>query len=591
MSDLEHLRKDAKRLLKQCRMGDADAIARIRARLTLFSELSDSEFSDRVRLAHVQQALAREQGVENWAVLRGTVDIGLEDLLKDIRLGRPITLKQLAAIAEFAEESVHAACVIGDSDGLAHHLEVDASLVYSREGGWTPLHYLAASPIHKLSFSKRYAAGIVECALILLDRDGDAYDGTSENPGGTKAATAMTLALRSKNNILVKLLDPGRLLMTANILAQAMTSGAIEGRPMPEVFKTPEFGALLLRRDEEQKKRLPSSLQDIAERRLARAPQENVERLRKEREAKLPLSSSLRQSTFEQRISERQRHRSAVPPPEERQLHSFLFWVKPQDGGLWKFALENGLDPNWIGWKDAETALHRIPSRYPLIGPDKMNGATLVELARMFLQHGADPNRANAKGRTPFVNAVRSGNVQLAELMIEYGAVPGTARPVDYLVGAWTRMDPGSARSILQANPDVQTQLSEEDRNSIVASVHNVPGLKRLEVVGESGADLNIFGSAGATPLHLASWEGNVDAVRLLLRYNAAANKRDLVYGVSAFAWAAHGSANCREADDDYRTVVAALRAAGADLESGTNRWGTPAAAVASSRVAEGLRG
>jgi hypothetical protein len=51
---------------------------------------------------------------------------------------------------------------------------------------------------------------------------------------------------------------------------------------------------------------------------------------------------------------------------------------------------------------------------------------------------------------------------------------------------------------------------------------------------------------------------------------------RDHVYGCSALAWACHGSANCRTADDDYLRCIDLLIDAGADHDTAINRWGTP---------------
>jgi hypothetical protein len=67
--NLEFLRKEAKALLKQCRVQDAAAIARIRAQLPRVDE---------IKLADVQHALAREQGYMNWAELKRNADAGRE---------------------------------------------------------------------------------------------------------------------------------------------------------------------------------------------------------------------------------------------------------------------------------------------------------------------------------------------------------------------------------------------------------------------------------------------------------------------------------------------------------------------------------
>ena len=94
-------------------------------------------------------------------------------------------------------------------------------------------------------------------------------------------------------------------------------------------------------------------------------------------------------------------------------------------------------------------------------------------------------------------------------------------------------------------------------------------------------AKIGILGASGYTGAELT---------RLLLRLGAPLDVRDRQFGCSPLAWAAHGSANCRRADDDYRAVVEALLDAGAGRETSINRWGEPPESLATPRVARLLR-
>lgn len=71
----DHLRKQAKDLLRAARRGDADATARLRAFLTKFA---DSPPSD-VGLQEAQFIIAREHGFENWSDLLEEIDAGSAD--------------------------------------------------------------------------------------------------------------------------------------------------------------------------------------------------------------------------------------------------------------------------------------------------------------------------------------------------------------------------------------------------------------------------------------------------------------------------------------------------------------------------------
>ena len=102
--------------------------------------------------------------------------------------------------------------------------------------------------------------------------------------------------------------------------------------------------------------------------------------------------------------------------------------------------------------------------------------------------------------------------------------------------------------------------------------------------------DLAKPGKSGATALHVAAWHGHADMVRLLLEFHAPVNVRDTMYGTSPLGWAAHGSINCRNADDDYCATVAALLDAGADSEASINPWGVRPGNICSLRVARLLK-
>ena len=117
--NLEFLPKEAKALLKRCRAGDAQATGRTGAQLPRQPAAAD------MKLADAQHTLARELGFANWAALKRHDD-PVERFLVAVRGGDfKVAQRELSAFPEIVEESIHAACAIGDPDAAAHHLNLD----------------------------------------------------------------------------------------------------------------------------------------------------------------------------------------------------------------------------------------------------------------------------------------------------------------------------------------------------------------------------------------------------------------------------------------------------------------------------------
>jgi ankyrin repeat protein len=245
------------------------------------------------------------------------------------------------------------------------------------------------------------------------------------------------------------------------------------------------------------------------------------------------------------------------------------------DGMRW--LLEHGADPNVPSYDSAEVPLHRIAA----FG----RGAAVAEL---LLAHGAEVDRPRADGRTPYVLAVRAGNMAVADLLRQRGADTGRLTPVDELLGACMTADTARAREILAAHPGLMEGLAAEDRHAFALAAEEGRAAS-VELMAELGFDLGWEGSWGGTPLHHAAWHGNPELVRLLLALGAPVNVRDSQFGSSPLGWAAHGSTNCRHADDDYVEVAGLLLDAGADRETSINRWQGPPESMASRRVARFL--
>ncbi len=139
--------------------------------------------------------------------------------------------------------------------------------------------------------------------------------------------------------------------------------------------------------------------------------------------------------------------------------------------------------------------------------------------------------------------------------------------------------------SVITRYPEAPQQASAEDFDVLVqAAGMNVTA--QVQIMAKCGFDLGGFSENGLTALHAAAWHGRPDMARLLLGFHAPVNARDKTYGSSPLAWAAHGSKNCRNDDDAYCEIVAALLDAGADNESAISRSGVRPETLATERVA-----
>jgi cytohesin len=115
------------------------------------------------------------------------------------------------------------------------------------------------------------------------------------------------------------------------------------------------------------------------------------------------------------------------------------------------------------------------------------------EIAKLLLEHGADPNIQDNNGRTPLHWAAWKGHLEVVELLLEHGADPNVQ---DY--GGMTPLH-------------------------YAATGH----LEVVELLLEHGADPNIKNNNGWTPLHYAAKNCRVGVVRVLLDHGADPTIRD----------------------------------------------------------------
>jgi len=168
-------------------------------------------------------------------------------------------------------------------------------------------------------------------------------------------------------------------------------------------------------------------------------------------------------------------------------------------------------------------------------------------------------------GRTPHRVARDHGHADVLQLLMERS-------PLElHLLQACELGDRVLVEELMARRPHPVAALSDEERRRLVDAAED-DNTEAVRLMLAAGWPLEARGSHGATPLHFAAWNGNLDMVRELLRHRPALEARCRDFGMPALGWALHGSrhgSHCRTGD--YAAVVEALLGAGARAPEASN--------------------
>ena len=229
--------------------------------------------------------------------------------------------------------------------------------------------------------------------------------------------------------------------------------------------------------------------------------------------------------------------------------------------------LEHGADPNIPSGRERETCLHVAARR----GQD-------VAIVQMLLDHGASLDARRRDGCTAWLLARRGGFDAIARLLEDAGATTQALSAVDELMAACGRGDVEAARRL--ATPTTVNALSPDD----LANLPEAASGARWSTVAAcvaAGFPVNTTDHAGATALHYAAIEGQVEAVRLLLAAHADLNIVDNEHSSTPLGWAVWGSDFFRKNTGDYAGTIRALLDAGAHRDPNGYLPENPAARAA----------
>lgn len=158
------------------------------------------------------------------------------------------------------------------------------------------------------------------------------------------------------------------------------------------------------------------------------------------------------------------------------------------------------------------------------------------------------------------IEAIQAGDVDLARLALDAGADPNgeVGDDLSALHAAVVREDPDLVTALLDAGAD-PAAVGPYDRTPLhqAASMGASPDI--VFALVDAGAPLDAFSSAriNASPLHEAAYAGHVETTQALLEAGAPIDLPNPVYGASALFVAAFA---------DRAEVVETLALAGADV-------------------------
>jgi hypothetical protein len=206
---LDHLRHEARDLLRAAQAGDPAAAGRIRA----------VSASAAPSLANAQLAVAREYGFASWARLKAAVEARTTDLAQQaekfceasIRDWTGLAVRMLAANPELAGYNVATAVILGDVARVQAELARDPGLATRVDArtGWTALHAACASRWNQLDPDR--ADGLLAVARLLLDAGADPVGHAPGRPGRGGGWTPLRCAVAGAANppVVALLLERG----------------------------------------------------------------------------------------------------------------------------------------------------------------------------------------------------------------------------------------------------------------------------------------------------------------------------------------------------------------------------------------------
>jgi hypothetical protein len=177
---------------------------------------------------------------------------------------------------------------------------------------------------------------------------------------------------------------------------------------------------------------------------------------------------------------------------------------------------------------------------------------------------------------SPHQIAHERGHGELFELLMERS--PASLRLIE---ACWVA-DAARVASVRNNTPVSAADFSAEERVLLAHAARNNRA-DAVRLMLECGLPVDVQGQHKGMPLHWASFHGNAEMVRSILRFNPPLETTDADFKATPLGWAIHGSQHGWYATTgDYAATVAAL------LDAGAVRPATPGGSAAVREVLSG---
>lgn len=157
--NLEHLKKQAKSLLRDAHAGDADARSRIAALPAFANTPPDRLQLEQIALHDAQSVIAREHGFASWNALREEVEArtlsftdAVDAFVRAASDGAPDRARRLLSLyPTIANATLQAELLLADAAAVAKRLHANPQLATTPGGPqqWEPLLYVCHTCLHK----------------------------------------------------------------------------------------------------------------------------------------------------------------------------------------------------------------------------------------------------------------------------------------------------------------------------------------------------------------------------------------------------------------------------------------------------------